>query len=417
MGRRLLGGRQAFVLNNIMRIRELIRYGSEGLKNVFQTIPYLLQVNNPKAPGYLPVPDPPRGIVGFERSGFAQSFREAHPDRSLREVLAPNPCIQSLSLIGSTGSVGHTSVSDLDYWVCVDKTELGSEGWTILEAKLKNLSEWARTKRRTEVTFFLMDTEDLRANRLGGLDEDSSGNVMPRLLKEEFYRTLLHVAGRIPLWWVAPPGASQAEYEHISRSLDRIQSTTLHPLDFVDLGFPEKPDPREFLGAAMWQAYKSQRDPFKAVLKMILILEQVEDNNAPLLCDQVKAALGVTPPDELPVDPYIMTIKRVLDFTERRQPQNLELVRFSSWFKLQTPFEPRLSKKENKKGQVLRDLTAAWGWGKKGSRTCITTGIGRSGVDSTWARRSRAFCWTCIRPSPPGCGPISPIRSGWRTTA
>ena len=240
--------------------------------------------------------------------------------------------------------------------------ELGADVWALLEMTFQGLSEWASLKRSTDVNYSWMDTQARREVRLGARDEESSGTVMPRLLKEEFYRTLLHVAGRIPLWWVAPPGARQDDYEFIVRNLDRIQSTTLHPLDFIDLGFPEKPDPREFLGAAMWQAYKSQRDPFKAVLKMILILEQVEDNEAPLLRDQVKAALGATPPDDLPVDPYYMTIKRVLDFTEKRQPKNLELVRICSLFKLQTPFESHLMPEENKKSRVLRDLTTAWGW-------------------------------------------------------
>ncbi len=365
LGRRLLGGQQAFILNNIMRIREMIRYGSPGLKNVFQAIPYFLQVNNSKTPGYIPVDNPPRGIFGFERSGFARSFRETHPDKSLREILAPSPCIQSLSLIGSTGSVGHTAISDLDYWVCVDKKDLDSDAWTLMEMKLKDIAKWAREKRRTEVTFFLMDIDDLRSNRLGGLDEESSGNVMPRLLKEEFYRTLLHVAGRIPLWWVAPSGTSPENYRFLSEHLERIQSTTLHPLDFVDLGYPETPDPREFLGAAMWQAYKSQRDPFKAVLKMILIKEQLDNKGTPLLCDQVKAALNDTPPDELPVDPYVMTIKRVLGYTEERLPQSLELVRICSWFKLQTPFEPQKLKKEDKKRQLLNKLIVEWGWDEK----------------------------------------------------
>ena len=357
LGRQMAENQKMFVLNNVMRTREMMRYGTPGLKKVFQTIPFLLQVNRSSSPGFVRHGEA-FGIYGFERSGFATQYRRAHPEKNLKEILAPNPCILSLLLIGSAGSVGHTQASDLDYWVLVDREDLKGDRWNVLQEKLDVLTQWSAELHRTEVHFFLMDINELRRNQLGDIDEESSGDVMPRLLKEEFYRTLVHAAGKIPLWWVAPLGLNQEDYEHLGRRVEHIELTTLHGGDFLDMGYPESPEPGEYLGAAMWQAYKALRDPFKAVLKMMLIQEQVAAGfKAPLLCDQVKNAVINASPGQFPIDPYLMTINRVLAFADRE----LDLVRLSAWFKMRTIMDPEHPERDPK-ADLLRDLGRKWGW-------------------------------------------------------
>lgn len=362
-GRILLQNQRAFVLNNIMRTREMLRYSSSGFKTVFQNIPYMFQVNKPKMPGFVPGGDRVTGIFGFERSGFARLYKEKYPDKSIREILAPEPVIESLMLIGSTGSIGHTQVSDLDYWICVDFKALSPNSCDILNEKCRLICEWAFEKYDVEVHFFILDVDDVKKSRFGRLDEESSGGVMPQLIKEEFYRTALHVAGRMPLWWIVPEGVSKAEYEHISRRLGDILLTTFHPLDFIDLGYPEKPDPVEYLGAAMWQVHKSKKDPFKAALKMMLILEQVETEfTQMLLCDQVKKEVLTADPDQLPVDPYWITIRKALDYAALDEEFE-DLVRICAWFKLLGPSEHIGEQKESDfKKTVLNSLYAEWGW-------------------------------------------------------
>ena len=363
LGRLLTVNQKSFILNNIMRMRRMISFATRGFTAVFQNVPFFLQVNQPRMPGYVRDGDHVRGIYGFDRSGFARMIREGHPHRDYRSILASRPCIQSLMLIGSAGSAGHTSISDLDYWVCIDRQNLKPEEIEILEIKLEAITHWAEDKHGTEVHFFLLDPRDVKAGRLGALDEESSGDVMPRLLKEEFYRTLLHVAGRIPLWWAAAPGIDKAGYERLCGLVDQIDSTVFDPLDFIDLGFVESPDPREYLGAAMWQAYKSRRDPFKAALKMFLILEQVESGfQTPLLCDQVKKAVFKAGPDDLPVDPYLMTIRRVLAFSEKILPERLDLLRRAVWFKLRAPDDQGRPSPKDPKGPILEGLAHEWGW-------------------------------------------------------
>ncbi|MEW6263279.1 MAG: class I adenylate cyclase [Thermodesulfobacteriota bacterium] len=357
--RKFVQHHKAFILNNIWRTMEMLRYATPGFRTVFQNVPYLLQVNRPETKGYLQNDRPALGLYGFERSGFARIFRETYPDRSIREILVRRPAIQALLLIGSTGSIGHTQSSDLDYWVCVDQSTLSRADLDFLKNKLALVAEWAKHEHGVDVHFFLMTLDEIRNNVLGGLDEDSSGDVMPLLLKEEFYRTLLHVAGRMPLWWIVPLGTEKGDYDRLTEAVEQFETAGFHAPDFVDLGFPERPGPKEYLGAAMWQAHKALKDPFKAVLKMMIILEQVESRfQTPLLCDQVKEAVINATPDQLPVDPYLSTIRRVLAFAR----DDLELIRISAWYKMHHPFDPIRPAPDGPKARIMSELSREWGW-------------------------------------------------------
>ena len=331
---------------------------------MYQSVPFLLHGNQSDSPGHVAGGENVRGIFGFERSGFARLYSRAKPGNDLKDLLVPRHVIQSLMLIGSTGSVGHTRESDLDYWVCLHREDLTDSEYKILLTKLEKVTLWAEKRHKTEVHFFPMDLEDLRDNRLGDLDEESSGQVMPLLLKEEFYRTSLQVAGRMPLWWTIPAGTSRVGYDKVAAAWKRFQSPVFNPGLFVDMGFPAQAGPREYLGAAMWQAHKSQKDPFKAVLKIILILEQVERGlQAPLLCDQVKEAVLTSNVDQLPIDPYLMTMRRVLDFAqERLSPEIQELVRISVLFKMHAPGQTSLSHMSDPKAKALSEMRREWRW-------------------------------------------------------
>lgn len=361
MGRILAANQKSFLTNNVMRVHQMFRLATSGFKAVFQSVPYLLQVNLPGVPGYVRSDRGGLGVSGFGRSAFARLFKEAYPNKDLRDILVQRPLIQSLSLIGSPGSVGHTSLSDLDYWVCIDQSLMMPGDQAFIADKMSGITEWAATRHGVEVHFFVMDLEDIRANRLGTMDDDNAGNVMPSWLKEEYYRTMVHVAGRLPLWWGTPVNTVPDEYQTLAAGMDHLAVTVFSTLEFVDLGFPARPGPRECLGAAMWQAHKSQKDPFKAVLKMILIKEQVDSGlTASLVCDQVKEAVFSSSPDNFPVDPYLLTIRRVLACAG----DNPELVRISAWFKLvESGVEYRPAGRDLK-GDVLAALTREWGWSK-----------------------------------------------------
>ncbi len=366
MGRILVRNREAFVLNNILRMREMFRYATKGLQAVFETMPFLLQSNTPGSPGHQADPETPCGIYGFARSGFWRQYRDSATGRILntKEILGGRPRIESLLLMGSVGSVGHTESSDLDYWVCIEGNEFSGRELGLLTEKLEKLESWAGRVHKTEVHFYLHKVEDLREDRFGPLDEESAGPLMPGLIKEEFYRTALHVAGRMPLWWATPTKADAGLYAEIASRLEYMPVTTLDPGDFLDLGAPFRPGPKEYLAAAMWQAHKSQHDYFKALLKMVLLLEQVMGGlQKPLLCDKVKEAVLRQSGERSAVDPYLMATRQALNFAGRHfGSDELDLMRLAVWFKLVAPGSREILSPDSPKGRYLHGLLQEWEW-------------------------------------------------------
>ncbi|MEE9516169.1 MAG: class I adenylate cyclase [Candidatus Adiutricales bacterium] len=365
IGRRMVQNQSAFSLNNIMRIQELFKQSSRRFEEVFQTIPVLLQMNQPLVPGYIKTPDAPCGIYGFNRSGFFRLdqglVKKFNLDR--RQILSSQSVIESLFLLGGSGPAGYATTSDLDYWVCVDRKELSAAQLRLLNQKLELITRWAEEIGDIDVNFFLFDPQDIDS-LASRPDSDPESVNMPGILIEEAYRSLLLLVGRAPLWWVMPLEIDASEYERISKNLDQIPNPNFFPQDFIDLGFPNNPFPKEYIGAARWQLKQAMTDPFGAVVKMVLILEQANSSfSLPLLCDAVKDRVFTYSSDQFPIDPDILTSQRVLDFCrEGTSSQRLELIRTSVFFNLYTPARTSGRRRQGSRERVLGELLGDWGW-------------------------------------------------------
>lgn len=354
---------RAKAANNQARIRELRRYATEGFAKVFNRVPYLLNVNRPDEPGYVPDPNTPFGVKYIDRHLWLTQ-EEYQAETPLPKPA--RPVVESLFLIGSSGSVGHNASSDLDYWVCHEDGAMDGEALRLFQRKLEAISGWAREKYDTEANFYLINLADLRRGHLTKLDKaETEGEVAPLLLLEEFYRTCLFVAGRQPLWPVLPLSTDGERYFKLSLELAGSPES-----EFVDLGFPALPPPQELLAAALWLARKSEADPFKGLLKIMVILDYVEsDLTRDPLCHKVKEEILGSPEDELPVDPYIVTINRVTDYGMiYLSPEQLDLLRMASVLKIigggreQQPafFVPGNSPKRS----LLSQWARKWNWNR-----------------------------------------------------
>lgn len=214
-----------------------------------------------------------------------------------------------LYTIGSIGTLAQAERSDLDCWVCVDG-DAPSRGW--LKQKLERLETWAMEKFGLETHFFLMTVTDVRENRFGLSDEESSGSAQALLLKDEFYRTCLRLAGRVPVWWIMPPGINDAEYR--ARLPQALRFPLLEPNRSVDLG-PLETIPRgEFFGACLWQIVKAIKSPFKSIMKFALLecyARSEAKKGRMLLCEALKESLLLGSTSAKEVDPYLLLFERV----------------------------------------------------------------------------------------------------------
>ncbi len=255
--------------------------------DLFQIIPYLLHENTP-LPGIR---------QGFEKETPHGIF-DYHPDPETLEIILKysrgekpvsrppeNPAIDGLFTMGSIGSVAQADDSDIDYWVCLHEARFTQNELALLEKKLLAIETYAREEFHIQVTFFRVDIMKACNNDFGDSTLESSGSAQAMLLKEEFYRAMIHVAGKLPLWSVLPTAFSRNHYHTILNLISGLPDF----FRYIDLGDIHAIPAGEFFGASIWQMFKSLKSPFKSILKMALLEKYVcEQAQKPLLCNIYK---------------------------------------------------------------------------------------------------------------------------------
>ncbi len=322
--RSLLQAREKFLINNVRRLNTALERLTFSQRTFFEVMPLLLTTNltgngfvpSDKLPalrvsGY----EPPPGSWSLARKLF--DLVEYPEQRRTRQI-------QAIYSIGSTGSVAQTEHSDLDYWICADLSGWTDQELNAFRQKLDDLTAWVRLEFDTEAHFFLQDINRVRRNDFESVDHESSGTAQGILLKEEFYRTGLKIAGLSPLWWLTPPKSSRETYHEIS------EWTRLLGFGVIDFGYLNHIPSGEFFGASLWQIVKSFKSPFKSILKFGLLEKYVRRFKRPLLCEDIKENILAGYHDLLTVDPYIILFREVWNYyCMAGDKQTLEILKFS----------------------------------------------------------------------------------------
>jgi adenylate cyclase class 1 len=234
-------------------------------------LPLLFHCNHPMLPGYVSH-GTPCGISGFKPSKSDINYGKAVSRSFCLTGGYHGEDIWSIFLMGSVGTLAQSSHSDFDVWLC-HKPGLPAAALKELEQKCQRIGQWARTL-RLDVHFFPMDCDAFRAGAALSLDAESSGSAQRMLLLDEFYRTALHLAGRLPLWWFIAPGR-ETEYDNLAREL--LGKRFLYPDTVLDFGPVHSIPDGEFIGAGIWQLYKAIGSPYKSALKLLLLEAYVHD--------------------------------------------------------------------------------------------------------------------------------------------
>lgn len=358
--RRSLGElRKRFLRINADRLHRT-RMALNHQQDVFLCVlPLLFHCNHPMLPGYVSH-GTPAGISGFKPSKTDINYGKAVARSFCLTGGYHGEDVWSIFLMGSVGTLAQSSHSDFDVWLC-HKPGLPPAALKELEQKCQRISQWARTL-RLDVHFFLMDCEAFRAGAPLCLDAESSGSAQRMLLLDEFYRTALHLAGRLPLWWFIPP-EREAEYDNLAREL--LDKRFLRPGTVLDFGPVNRIPDGEFIGAGIWQLYKAIGSPYKSALKLLLLEAYVHDypDIMPLAVDY-KQLIYERDQQINDLDPYLLVFRRIERHLSGESDNNrLELARRSLYFKVNKP----LSKAPSQRGkswqrELLESLTREWGW-------------------------------------------------------
>ena len=355
--------RQAFMRYTIARIRELLRNLPQSRSDLFHILPFLLHVNGRRFPGYVDSDRDFYGIFRFEQSGFykvALRLLGLGTDK-LKSILPRKRMIHGVYLMGSAGTLTQTGNSDFDFWVIVREDEMGAGLLTLLEKKLRSIERWCREKHGQDVTFFIMDINRLKQNEFSTVDGESSGSAQRTLLKDEFYRTFIMIAGKIPLWAVAPPGLGEEEFALFIESMDTAEADMEH---YIDTGHLYGIDSRECLGALLWQVYKARKDPVKSLIKSSLCacyaLMGGEDS-AHLVSTEVRSRFSRARIDDYQDDPYALVFEKIMEFyRDMNDTEGLELIRQCIFLRLSSyPLMIRPDE-QSPKGRMLARFVKEW---------------------------------------------------------
>lgn len=293
--------------NRRRRLLTLERLGEQG--QFLRLLPLVLATDAfDKAQGLFGVPHCvladralERGPTPADLDLLAKAFPRHQPTPKPQPTLS----IGAVYAIGSLGTMAQKPSSDVDCWVCYTALPgAPADAAAGLRRKLAALEGWAMQQFGLEVHFFAMTVDEVRANAFGMSDKESSGSAQALLLKEEFYRTALKLAGRDLAWWAAPPGADD--------DATRAMLTELAVLDprlsgeLIDLGQPAAIPPGEYFGACLWQMVKALHSPYKSVMKLGLLEKYAgQGEGMRLLCERIKEAAlrGRSRLEDL--DPYL----------------------------------------------------------------------------------------------------------------
>lgn len=296
-------GRKMFLRKNRVSVLTAFDYFRPDQADMFEIIPMLLHENidliKPSIRHGLPERqhfmaeenDAPHGIAeyipGYEIEILCREYMKKGflKKDGLLFMARKNCFIESVFTMGSIGSIAQSLDSDIDYWICIRKEKFDDDAMQRFRKKLQKIESWALDEFGTEIHFFLVNIDDAVRNDFGHSDSESSGSAQGRLLKEEFYRTMIHVAGKLPFWCTLPSSVSINHYDSIFQTLCPVHDDCR----YLNLGDIHDISPGEFFGASIWQMFKLLKSPFKSVLKMGLLEKYVRTKeNRVLLCNRFK---------------------------------------------------------------------------------------------------------------------------------
>jgi adenylate cyclase class 1 len=322
-------------------------------------VPWLLSVNHPDFPGYIPDLTIPFRVFGIEQNreikkretSFKKRFK-CYEQGSMIRYSTEYLEIKGIYTIGSLGTISQTPHSDCDLWICIDRAEYSDGQFDHLAQKVSLIKDWLDTTLKMPVYFFISDIRDIRECNFGNVDEESCGTTQRSVLKEEFYRTTIVVCGKVPFWWVYfNPEEPQTYQEALAEYLDPQFAQD----DCVDLGDLEAIEKSEYFGAALWQFNKALTHPLKSIIKMLLLAVQLEQPREALFCHRFRDLILSGGDGKAFIDPSMFTLDAVLGYFEQEGHPDFEFLKRCFYLRYQIKLmSSKLTIKEELAAELFR---------------------------------------------------------------
>ncbi len=349
--------KETFLKYNEFRKQVFLELSPKDADIILYLLPWLLSVNHPACPGYVRSLKSPFQVANIHQEAAILKKEKAYKrlfslreDENLLKFPPQANVIQGIYTIGSAGTISQTEHSDCDIWLCIDKQSYDPHTLQQFYQKVNLLKDWLDRQLKLPVYFFVSDIDDIRNCRFGQIDEESCGTMQKNLLKEELYRTMIVIAGRIPLWWICYDGETPVNYGETSKELtkDNIES-----FQFIDLGNIDSISEDEYFGAALWQLNKSLTYPLKSIMKMLLMKMQIDSLPGELLCARFRKTILEKSASPALSDPSLYTMKAILDYYRSAAAEKFEFIKHCLYLRFDFKL---LSKRLGLKERLAVDL-------------------------------------------------------------
>ncbi len=349
--------RKRFLHLNRERLEQLRDAARDRERLLVDVLPLLFHVNHPALPGWVSA-DAPAAIADYTPTqlALATAKKMARTFDYERRASLKRP-ILALYLMGSTGTIAQSSDSDLDLWVIL-ADDLSAPAQQLLQHKIQRITQFAR-ELDCRLHCFPMTAQAFRSRQHGSLSAEHAGSTQHMLLLDEFYRTAINLAGRLPLWWMVPPD----QHEHYDAFTELLlRKRFIRANDFIDFGNVSAIPIDEFFSGAVWHLYKAIDSPYKSVLKLMLMEAYASaEPTLQALSLQFKQMVYQGQVDREHCDPYLMVLNTVESYLRRNGSlQRLQLLRRSFYLKV----GERLSSNSDDdwRRRLLRERVREWGW-------------------------------------------------------
>jgi adenylate cyclase, class 1 len=340
---------------NQLRVTRTLAAGNPLFRYVYRALPLLLHYHHPELPGYL-TGEVPHGICLFQESLQQQLVNHSLVPSHL--INQDPPAIVALYSMGSSASLGQTTTSDLDLWICL-QSALSLSARNALQKKCQLLSEWT-LQYGVVTSFFIIDQQRFRNQNSSVGELLVQNRLHNQLLLEEFYRTQVRLAGKRLIWPIIPIG-QEPHYENYLAQL--YQQGILDRDHWFDLGGLKRPTGSNYFMAARQQLGNNLQAPYKAILKNLLLeIYAVEQSHSPWLALDFKRQLQQGRWNSFSLDPYCMVLDHITRYLTRcGDNHRLERVRRCFYRKVCDQTSHPITGNGWRQA-VLRQVIVQWGW-------------------------------------------------------
>ena len=298
--------------------------------DLFQLLPLLLHEN-------VEIPDigkvdneTPCGIYNYIPKAETQRIYRKYITTG--ETIIPKSStsfINSLFSVGETGSIAQTRNNTMKFYICINKTHLSGNSIKLLKKKIEMITKMARTKFNINLFLYLIDIFNAKNNRFDELTFDSKNNLKGKFIKENFYQSMILIAGKLPLWSVLPTQISKKYYEKILKKISNIPTLSR----YIDMGDIQFMEPNEFLSVSIWNAIDLIEKPFHSLLTIAGIEEYI-DKNSKLACNQYKdtwmySGMHLRPGQN---DPYFLRLNYLLNYYTKTKDKSSSNILLRAFF-------------------------------------------------------------------------------------